>query len=417
MGKVLLLITTEYPLGGITERTFITPELKYLSERFSQIIIIPEKSGEQNFSCEFLNITVDYSRIKSTSPISKWLKIRFAINPYIARLLYNERSKIKSLRQALRTIAYGINILHFKHDMLQLISRRKLDPCDTLFYTFWFDFRTDGLALMNKKGNWHIITRAHGYDIYDRTFRPYHTRAYALSKIDKVYAASQNGADYIANRYTSYSNKITTSILGSIKYFPDKLSLVNDTSNVITFFSCARIAPEKRVHLNLEFLIAFAQSCPDKKVRWIHVGNGSLADDISRLISKGIPDNLKLEIKGAQPNSVVHDIYISETIDWTLLFSSSEGGLPITICESLSYGVPVIATMVGGIPEIINSYNGILLSKNPTATEFITKIKPYINDPAKHRQLKHNTYQYWQGHLNADKLRCQFADTISDFAK
>tara|TARA_B100002051_G_C16665125_1_gene601320 strand:+ start:249 stop:1259 length:1011 start_codon:yes stop_codon:yes gene_type:complete len=48
-----------------------------------------------------------------------------------------------------------------------------------------------------------------------------------------------------------------------------------------------------------------------------------------------------------------------------LLSLSSNEGMPFAILEAMSYGLPVVSTKVGGIPEIIrNNYNGILLKKN-----------------------------------------------------
>ncbi|WP_461487137.1 glycosyltransferase family 4 protein, partial [Pedobacter sp.] len=46
-----------------------------------------------------------------------------------------------------------------------------------------------------------------------------------------------------------------------------------------------------------------------------------------------------------------------------VLFSNYENQ-PVVITESLSLGVPVIATKVGGIPEMINETNGILVESN-----------------------------------------------------
>jgi glycosyltransferase involved in cell wall biosynthesis len=40
---------------------------------------------------------------------------------------------------------------------------------------------------------------------------------------------------------------------------------------------------------------------------------------------------------------------------------SASEGLPVAIMEAMSCGIPVIAPAVGGIPEIVNSENGVLL--------------------------------------------------------
>ena len=49
-----------------------------------------------------------------------------------------------------------------------------------------------------------------------------------------------------------------------------------------------------------------------------------------------------------------------------LVMPSEREGLPVTIMEAMSTGLPTIATDVGGVNEIINKNNGILIpSKNP----------------------------------------------------
>ncbi len=49
------------------------------------------------------------------------------------------------------------------------------------------------------------------------------------------------------------------------------------------------------------------------------------------------------------------------TADMLVVFSNYEN-MPVVINESLTLGIPVIATRVGGIPEVINERNGILIN-------------------------------------------------------
>lgn len=63
-------------------------------------------------------------------------------------------------------------------------------------------------------------------------------------------------------------------------------------------------------------------------------------------------------------------VAISEQLkesDFMVLFSNHENA-PVVISESLACGKPVIATRVGGIPEMIDDSNGILLNKGDEAT-------------------------------------------------
>ncbi len=70
-------------------------------------------------------------------------------------------------------------------------------------------------------------------------------------------------------------------------------------------------------------------------------------------------------------------------LEWANVFilPSYYEGLPISILEAMSYGMPVISTPVGGIPDVVkDGVNGILVE--PGNKEMILKaIRHYINQP------------------------------------
>lgn len=53
-----------------------------------------------------------------------------------------------------------------------------------------------------------------------------------------------------------------------------------------------------------------------------------------------------------------------ELLNWADVFilPSHNEGLPISILEAMSYGMPIISTPVGGIPEVVSEKNGILVT-------------------------------------------------------
>lgn len=70
-----------------------------------------------------------------------------------------------------------------------------------------------------------------------------------------------------------------------------------------------------------------------------------------------------------------------DLLNWANLYilPSFNEGLPISILEAMSYKMPIISTPVGGIPEVVNESNGILVE--PGNSEQIYKaIKKYVND-------------------------------------
>ncbi len=75
---------------------------------------------------------------------------------------------------------------------------------------------------------------------------------------------------------------------------------------------------------------------------------------------KELPLNIKVELLGYKQNAEVIQFYKNYSVDLFINVSSSEG-LPVSIMEAASFGIPIIATNAGGNHEIVNSKTGILI--------------------------------------------------------
>lgn len=124
-------------------------------------------------------------------------------------------------------------------------------------------------------------------------------------------------------------------------------------------------------------------------------------------------ENMCVRFMGRMDNSAVQRLYVDYPIDWTILLSRYEGGHPIAACESLAYGVPVVATQVGGLGEMIDDDCGLLLSANPTEEEFVRGIIPYLDSEYRTERLRQGAYEKWRDSYDASVLRASFADEIS----
>lgn len=67
-------------------------------------------------------------------------------------------------------------------------------------------------------------------------------------------------------------------------------------------------------------------------------------------------------------------------------------GLPMSILEAMSYGLPVISTTIGGIPDAVeNGVNGYLIEPGD-ARALAEKIGALANDPALRKKMGENSY-------------------------
>ena len=411
--RKLLYISLGYPLSAITEQSFIEPELKYLSNKFDSVIFLPlklYKGGELDNVILPKNVTVN-SRL-AESKILEPSRIDLLTNLFRASFL---KIALKEFKKLHNKVQFNSLLATYREirTLYNWIEKEYFPTDDELtIYTFWFNSEATVASKLSKKYGVKSISRAHGYDLYDErvTFRSHYLREKTLNHISGVYPCSLTGEKYLQHQYQKYCAKISCSYLGSVKIF-DGLCMPNTDSSKITFFSCSRIVSIKRVPMILSFLGALAKEYAEKQIEWLHIGDGEEKDAVETSINKGLPKNMAIKLLGAKNNIDVHKFFINNKIDWFISMSESEG-LPVSMCEALSYGVPIIATNVGGVSEIVTSEVGVLLSETPTQDEFLNKIKPFLLDEKRNHILRTSAVLRWKNLFNADELRKNFVNQV-----
>ena len=140
-----------------------------------------------------------------------------------------------------------------------------------------------------------------------------------------------------------------------------KLDLPNKRKII---FSVRRLVYKNGLDTLIESAHRVAQEYPD--ILFVVAGKGPsrklIEDSIKEL---GIENNIKLT--GFVPDELLPVYY--NAADYFVLPSASGEGLPLVLFEAMACGLPVIATTVGGTPEIINNMkNGVLVPpRNPKA--------------------------------------------------
>jgi glycosyltransferase involved in cell wall biosynthesis len=83
-------------------------------------------------------------------------------------------------------------------------------------------------------------------------------------------------------------------------------------------------------------------------------------------------------------NDLIHEILNSTDI---FLLPSQREGLPTVILEAMSHGIPVIASDVGGIPELVQHGKTGYLAPPGDCDEFKDKLVHLIKNPQKRKLM------------------------------
>jgi glycosyltransferase involved in cell wall biosynthesis len=190
-----------------------------------------------------------------------------------------------------------------------------------------------------------------------------------LKKADKILTVSKETKKYVL-RLGADKTKISVMYNGvDTKCFQvaqkgesrTKLGLPNDRKIV---FSVRRLVYKNGLDTLIESVPYVANKYPD--VLFVVAGKGPsrklIEDNIKEL---GIEKNIMLT--GFVPDDLLPVYYNAS--DYFVLPSASGEGLPLVLFEAMACGLPVIATTVGGTPEIVEQKkNGILVPpRNPEA--------------------------------------------------
>jgi glycosyltransferase involved in cell wall biosynthesis len=407
---MILLFTLSYPYSIGLENTFLNSEVSLLKEDFKDLILFPTLIEGEKYPLEpSINVNNnlgDY--LKNNRSKLKYL-FKFSFYNFFIIELFDNPKVLASSNRLKKLISFIINTLKVKEWI-----DRELNPfiiankeSNIILYTYWFTYITTSLCYtFEKTKNVKVITRAHGIDLFEYRNNNYlPLRNISIKKLSRFYFVSELGREYASKRYPQYINKYKTFPIGVVK---QEIQNPATNTDVISLVSCSSVDKNKRVGLIYEALKTYSQKNPASKIMWTHLGNGPLFNDLERSIKEFSLNNLITDLKGFQSIDEILSFYRTKTINAFITLTSSEGGRPLSVQEALSFGIPVIATNVGGIPEIINDDNGFLLPENPTVDDINVAIRSVIIEKQTWNKKRALCYKTWEESCDAEKLTNDF---------
>lgn len=319
------------------------------------------------------------------------------------------KSKLSTLIADLYTKGRMYNIYR---KALKILLSKNFDANNTVFYSYWLTCALPPILLKEyflKHGYKNIssISRGHGYDIYAERNKLNHMpfQQFAISQLDYIAPCSDDGTEYLSKKYQKYSFKIETNRLGTRDFGTG----ITPSENEKVLLTCGRFRDLKRIPLFSDAFAIVIKTFPNCK--WICIGSGEEEDKVLNSIKKNETER-NIEMLGRLPNTKVLDLYKITPISYFVNVSTSEG-VPVSIMEAMSFGIPTIATDVGGTSEIVNNDNGLLITPNLNAIE-LSKIiiKELSITRGQYLEKRKESRKMWEQKCSSAVYEC-WADKIS----
>lgn len=210
----------------------------------------------------------------------------------------------------------------------------------------------------------------HGYDIH---FHPPDDLALQCKRAACVITVSEANRDFLVERHGLPAEKVKVVHNGiRVEDFAGRPAL--PAAGTTRLLTVARLHPVKGLDVMLHSLATLR----DLDWQWTVVGDGGECDALAALSKQlGVADRVRLA--GARAHHELPAVY--RDADVFVLPSRSEG-LPVVLMEAMASGLPIVATTVGGVGEIVaEGASGHLVAPDDPAA-LASALRQVMSDPA-----------------------------------
>jgi glycosyltransferase involved in cell wall biosynthesis len=410
---VLYVFTLSYPFLGKSESNFLAPELKFLASNYRIVLVPREIDGEvgpREFEYE-LDISFALSRISSASrSVSKLLRlVRLEVLFELVR--HGHKSVVPAF---LERVASDYLLMSYADDWLRNM-RRKLNNAyapPSILYGWWLTPEILRLARRAKRVGVPVIARAHGGDLYE--FRdvppgkPF--RAKSMESLTRLFTVSNHGLLYLKSLYPRAENNMAVAHLGTLDKgvgpSPDL------STRVFRILSCSFINPVKRLDVARAGIERFATLNPSITIEWTHAGSGPGWSGFQENTKSSKFIFTPIDYLGIEE---LYQLYLSHPFHVFLNTSESEG-LPVTMMEAASVGIPLVGPDVGGIKEVLHhGVNGFLIN-GPAGPNEVAEALQKISDlsAAGYTRFRNSSREIWLEKFKSETVYETFSLELRD---
>lgn len=406
----LVLLTSRFPYPPGEE--FLITEIIELSKYFTSIHIIPTNFEPLMSQGKIKTVPKNVEIYSLSSDVNGGFRkigriIELLVDIQSLRWLVKELPAAgkHGLKAILKLVNWTAIASEIKRNIVRsgLLDRKG----ERVYYSYWLTPSATALAMLKEIfPEIKAVSRVHGGDLYLERHQPAYLpyQGKVIGALSKVYSISENGKKYLTNLYPVAKTQVSISRLGTIN--EHVFTFKSDKPKILKLISCSYLKPVKRIHLLVEALTS--AKIP---IEWTHIGDGPEKSKIEELAGD-LPGNIKVNFLGNLSNEEVIGNYKKNSYDLFVNVSESEG-IPVTIMEAFSFGIPAVATNVGGTSELVDERNGYLLSREFHPEQLARILELFYESSLGYQSEKAQAaYATWDQKYNATKNYKAFAEML-----
>lgn len=403
MKTKLVLAANVFPYNS-GEAAFIIPELKRLKKEYDITVISHANREQMKAGYVQKEILEGVKILHFPMPIITMADKVKALFSYLLSKdgrqeiveICREKSNIRErLYQSLSFYAQALA------DQKEIHKSGVVSPGGpVIYYSFWNTYYCYSMVREKRKHkNIKIVSRFHGFDLY-------HERIPGGRQVFKhQMEAETEGLIFLgefARKYYIENVKADSTSEEKLHVCPLGIEAAGRKmpprqSQTLQLLSCSDVIPLKRIEKIIDGLACVEQG----EICWTHIGDGPELEKVKEYAVRKLEgkDNICYTLKGHVEHSQVLRYYETQQVDCFITTSSTEG-VPVSIMEAMSYGIPVIATAVGGIPEMLGE-DEILLAGEPSGQEIGRAITDILQMTDIHfEKMRKQSYALWEQKYN-----------------
>lgn len=395
-------------------------EVEYLKQWFDRVVVLacPEISNHkinqtfvfEGFEAHQLNNEINwFERIAQLPRLVSHPDVRNEMK--VVTEVYRQQLNLGRIKTLLVTLAKADRIAQRLIDLGQQLEN---EGFTTTIYSYWaMEGALAAVLAKRQKPHLKAVCRAHAWDVYfERShfgYLPFRNLIY--SGLDAVFFISENARQYALAQLPGLLNRqrMLHARLG-IRTSDSQLNF-SRTFRSFRAVSCSYLIPIKRV----ERIIDALSLITNMEVEWTHFGDGPLLNELRAYAAQKLAHlpNIRWELKGRVANWEILRYYATHPVD-AFLSVSRYDGIPVSIMEAMSFGIPAIATNVGGVAEIVvNGANGFLLDDDPSPRDVASALRLLaVMADVDCLQMREAAHAMWGQFYNAEVNYNGFCETL-----